>query len=227
MSPDPSTLTAFDIAALIFIGLSMLFAFGKGFVTTALGFGAWVGAFFTAVVGFAFVGPWLRGPVQPNELADIISYVALFFLGLFILKQIASSVGNAVKTSFVGMLDRSLGALFGLLRGFVVICVIYMATTALFPGKKQPEWIRDAQLKPVVHFGAEMITELARAMLGDRDGEDAQDLLDRAAEAMPTQFISERLEEEAGAILTEESRKKLDELFEKVSKKEDKEDSET
>ena len=222
MTADPSTLTAFDIAALVFIGLSMLFAFGKGFVTAALGFGAWIGAFFIAVVGFAFVGPWLRGPIQPEPLADFISYVVLFFVGLFILKQIASWIGTAVKTSFVGMLDRSLGALFGMLRGFVIVCVAYMATTALFPGKKQPEWIRDAQLQPVVHFGAEMITELARTLLGNRDGDDAQDLLDRAANAMPTHFISERLEEEAGVLINKASQQKLNELFDKISK-EDKE----
>lgn len=222
MSPDPSTLTTFDIAALVFIGLSMLFAFGKGFVTAALGLGAWVGAFFVTAIGFAFVTPWMRENIQPDELADIISFVVLFFVGLFILKQIASWVGTAVKTSFAGLLDRSLGALFGMLRGFVIICVVYMGTTALFPGKKQPEWIRDAQLRPVVHFGAEMITELARALLGDRDGNDAQALLDRVAEATPTQFISERLEEEAGALLTKESRKKLEDLIDKVSEEDEK-----
>jgi membrane protein required for colicin V production len=157
-----------------------------------------------------------------DELADIISFVALFFVGLFILKQIASWVGTAVKTSFAGMLDRSLGALFGMLRGFVIICIVYMGTTALFPGKKQPAGIRDAQLRPVVHFGAEMITALARALLGDHDGTDAQDLLDRAAEATPTQFIAERLEEEAGALLTKENRKKLDDLIDQVSQEDDK-----
>ena len=218
MSPDPSTLTTFDIAALIFIGLSMLFAFGKGFVTAALGLGAWVGAFFLTAIGFSIATPWMRDTIQPDELADIISFVVIFFVGLFILKAIAGWIGTAVKTSFAGMLDRSLGALFGMLRGFVIVCVVYMGTTALFPGKKQPEWIRDAQLRPVVHFGAEMITELARAILGERDGNDAQDLLDRAAEATPTQFIAERLEEEAGALLNKESQKKLDDLIEKVSK---------
>ena len=227
MSPDPSTLTAFDIAALVFIGLSMLFAFGKGFVTAALGLGAWVGAFFLTAVGYAFVTPWMRENIQPNELADIISFVVIFFIGLFILKQIAQWIGTAVKTSFVGMLDRSLGALFGMLRGFVIICIVYMATTALFPGKKQPEWIRDAQLRPVVHFGAEMITELARTLLGDRDGNDAQDLLDQAAEAMPTQFITERLEEEAGALLNESSQKKLNELFDKVNEEDTKKEDDS
>lgn len=222
MSPDPSTLTTFDIAALVFIGLSMLFAFGKGFVTAALGLGAWVGAFFLTAVGFALITPWMRDTIQPDELADIISFVVLFFVALFILKQIAGWIGTAVKTSFAGLLDRSLGALFGMLRGFVIICIVYMGTTALFPGKKQPEWIRDAQLRPVVHFGAEMITELARAMLGDRNGKDAQDLLDRVAKATPTQFIAERLEEETGALVTKESQKKLDELIGKVSEEADK-----
>lgn len=215
MTPDPSTLTAFDIAALVFIGLSMIFAFGKGFVTAALGLGAWVGAFFATAMGFAFASPWLRDHVQPDELADIISFIALFFVALFILKQVAEWVGTMVKTSFIGLLDRSFGALFGMLRGFVIVCVVYMAIAAFY-GKKLPEAIKDAQLQPVVHFGAEMITELARLILGDRDGNDAQELLDRVAESTPTQFISERLEEEAGSLLKEESQNKLNELIDSV-----------
>jgi uncharacterized membrane protein required for colicin V production len=68
MSPDPSSLTSFDIAALVFIGLSMLFAFSKGFVTAALGLGAWVGAFFITAVGFTFITPWMRENILMNWL---------------------------------------------------------------------------------------------------------------------------------------------------------------
>lgn len=215
---DTTGLTAFDIVVLATILISTLFAFGRGFVTVALSFASWGGAFFTAVLGFDIVVPYVREWITQNDLANITTFILLFFLSLFIFKQIAEWVGGKVKSSFIGFLDRSLGALFGMLRGYVVVCVAYLAINA-FIGSTQPDWLRDAKTRDFVHYGAEMVASFTKDILGDEDS-GAADLLERAAAATPNQF-EDAVADAKDAIVDKVSQAKLDQLIEDISGDED------
>jgi len=218
---DTSALTAFDIVVLAVIIISTLFAFGRGFVTVALSFASWGGAFFTAVLGFDLVAPWVQGYITQPDLANITTFAALFFLSLFIFKQIAEMIGGKVKSSFIGFLDRSLGALFGMLRGYVIVCVAYLGVTA-FTGSEQPHWLRDAQTRDFVHYGAELVTDLTRDLVGEEDDDSAtQKLIQQAADSTPSQYLEETASEALDAIVDKVSQEKLDELIDKVSAEDD------
>ena len=218
---DATTLTAFDIGILAIVGLSTLFAFGKGFTTVALSFGAWVGAFLAVTFGFTAAQPYGRDLISPAELADIITLVAVFFITLFILKQVANLVGSAIKNGPVGFLDRSLGALFGLLRGMVIVSLLYFGFVKLFPGQDHPVWMEQARLKPLVAWGAEMLDGYAAEALGKDPTEVGSDYLQKAADAVPSQFIEEALEEQAAKYI-EENQDKLNQVIEQVVEKEKK-----
>jgi len=213
---DVSNLTAFDIGVLIIVVLSTLLAFGKGFATVALSFGAWIGAILAVVFGFTAVQPYGRDLISPNELADIITLIAVFFVTLFILKQVASLIGDAIKSGPVGFLDRSLGALFGLLRGMVIVSLLYFGFVKLFPGKDHPDWMQEARLKPLVAWGAEMLEGYAEEALG-RDPKDVgSEFLQKAEDAVPSQFIEEELEKQAAKYI-EKNQDKLDALIDQVT----------
>ena len=50
-----------------------------------------------------------------------------------------------VLDSRVGALDRTLGFLFGLARGLVIVVVAFLFFDWLVPDRSQPEWVRDAK----------------------------------------------------------------------------------
>ncbi len=210
------TLTAFDVAVLVIIGLSTLFAFGRGFTTVALSFGAWIGSLFATVFGFTLAKPYGREYISPPELADIITLAVIFFLSLFILKQIAEWIGGMVKDSPVGLLDRSLGALFGLLRGMVIISIAYLGFSKIFNEDNSPEWVQTAQTRPLVAWGANMVEGFAQRMLGEDTKSIGTDYVDRAAKAIPNQFLTDQAEQAAAKYLKDQ-RKDLEDLISDVS----------
>src|SRR6185312_5747187 len=55
-----------------------------------------------------------------------------------------------VLDSRVGALDRTLGFLFGLARGLVIVVVAFLFFAWLVPEKSQPGWVRDAKSKIVL-----------------------------------------------------------------------------
>ncbi len=221
MDIDTSTLTAFDVGVLVIIGLSTILAFGRGFATVALSFAAWAGALMATVFGFTIAKPYGRDLISPPELADLITLAALFFVTLFVLKQLAEFIGRTIKESPVGFLDRSLGALFGLLRGLVIVSVAYLGFSKLYGTDDQPDWVKNAQLRPLVAWSAEMVEGFAADVLGKDPTETGNSLMKEAAENFPKQMGAEILEEQA-AKYKEEARQKLNDVFEDAVKDETK-----
>lgn len=213
---DATTLTAFDIAVLVIIGLSAIFAFSRGFATVALSLLAWVATILAVVFVGELVTPYLRPYVEPEWLADTLTYAGLFIGALFLLKWLAGLIGGAIKNSPVGFLDRSLGALFGLLRGMVLVSALYFGFTKLVPGD-EPDWIENAQTRPLVAWGSEMLASVVGGVLGNDADDFGSDYLERAKEAAASQFIDEASEELAGKYGSE-MREKLDELVEEAKK---------
>jgi membrane protein required for colicin V production len=73
------------------------------------------------------------------------------FLGtLLIVSIITVRFSDMVLDSRVGALDRTLGFLFGLGRGLVIVVVAFLFFAWLVPERSQPEWIRGAKSRVVL-----------------------------------------------------------------------------
>jgi membrane protein required for colicin V production len=55
-----------------------------------------------------------------------------------------------VLDSRIGALDRTLGFLFGLARGLIIVVVAFLFFAWLVPDRSQPEWIRSAKSRVVL-----------------------------------------------------------------------------
>ena len=217
-------LTAFDVAVLGVILLSMVFAFAKGFVTVALSLAAWAGAYFVATSGFAIVAPYGRDLISPPELADILVFVGLFFVALFVFKTGAEWIGRTIKTSAVGFLDRSLGALFGMVRGIVIVSVTFLAFTKLYDRDTEPDWVAEAKLRPLVAWSADMLEYLGARLVGAETSKKGVSFIEIAQDTVKSQFIEEGLEDVARDYI-EREQQQLDALIDAVAKDAETEDN--
>jgi membrane protein required for colicin V production len=57
-------------------------------------------------------------------------------------------ISDKVLDSRVGALDRTLGFVFGLVRGFLLVAIVLILFTAL--ARDQPEWVRNARSYPIL-----------------------------------------------------------------------------
>lgn len=153
-------LNVFDLIVIGVVVLSGLFALMRGLVKEVLSIVSWVGALFVAVYGFNFVHPFLDRLIQPTWLADAITGVGLFVISLIVLGLISTVVSGAVRKSSAGALDRSLGFLFGLVRGAVIVCVAWLAMSWALPAAEQPMWLREARTLPLVERGANLLLSM-------------------------------------------------------------------
>ena len=87
----------------------------------------------------------------------------------------------------MGALDRSIGFIFGLLRGAVLICLAYMLFVwAVKDPEERPPWVADAKTMPYIQMGTQIIREIAPKELRDqviKSAADTKDNLDKLQDA--------------------------------------------
>jgi len=145
-----------DIGVIGVIGLSAVFAFARGFVREALSIVAWIGAGFITLYGFnivfAMVDPMVHNPL----LSQLIAGFGLFIASLIVLTILTGIVARTVRSSGLSPIDRTLGFVFGLLRGAFILSLAYLLLETVQPSDRPP-WLREAKSVPYLQQGADMI----------------------------------------------------------------------
>jgi membrane protein required for colicin V production len=158
----------FDIIVILVVVLSGLFAFARGFVKEALSVAAWAGAGLATLYSLPYVQPFAERLLPKGMVADIAAGAAVFIVVLIVLSLLTSAISRRVKESSLSAIDRTLGLLFGLVRGAVIACLLYLGVTWALPEASRPEWIRQARTVPLLASGANALRALVPASMRTR-----------------------------------------------------------
>lgn len=148
---------ALDILVVIIVVISGLLALARGFLRELLSLLAWIGAIFVTIYSINAVSPLFSSFIGDKKIADIVAGICIFIVSLLIFSLIAVILSSFVKGSKLGPVDRSLGFLFGLLRGGLIVCIFYFMGSVIIPAKDQPKWVVDAKTQPFLAKGAQWI----------------------------------------------------------------------
>lgn len=146
-----------DIAVIVIIAISAVAALIRGFVHEMLSMVSWIGAGIATAYGIEYVIPYARELTTIQPLADIGAGVTIFVIVLIILSLGTRMISKRIQDSSLGALDRSLGVLFGLARGALLVCIAWLGITIAVPREDLPEWLTEARSLPLIEAGAAWI----------------------------------------------------------------------
>lgn len=150
------TLTDGIVVVVLLISAGM--AFMRGFVHEVLAIGAWVGAVIVCLYGFDHVQPWFAEQIGVSWAANLSAGAALFLVSLLAFSIITKAIANQVRKSALNSVDSSLGFIFGLIRGALLVsAAYYIAISWVFDPSDLPHWIGSAKTRPWLERGAEQI----------------------------------------------------------------------
>lgn len=152
--------TVFDLAVIGILLVSAALAWHRGLTREILAVGAWVAALAIAYYAFGELRPIVGRTIEKVWLADLVTAAVVFVVPLVILKVVFAVLAERVRGGWFGRLDRWGGAAFGLLRGGVVVAVLWLAVDLTVAPEERPPWLQNGLLMPYVQDGAEMITGL-------------------------------------------------------------------
>lgn len=159
---------AVDIGVLVVLLISAILAYARGFVREVLSVVGWVGAIFATLYGFPYLAPFTRKFISFDLAANITTGVVIFICTLVFLTLISSSIAKQVHASALNVLDRSLGFLFGLVRGALLITVAYIGLELLIPETEHPPMVKSARTVQLIKPAAEFLKTIVPSHITGR-----------------------------------------------------------
>ncbi|MEE2694288.1 MAG: CvpA family protein [Pseudomonadota bacterium] len=183
-----------DLLVITTVVLSSVFAFYRGFVREALAIAGWVGAAFVTLHFFPAGQSYARNLVATDWLADLMAAATIFIATLAVVWLAIHVVVSRVRQSPLNSLDRSLGFLFGAIRGVLVIVVLYVvATRAAWREEDSiPPWVVNAHTFDMVDNAAGMMVRFIPENILNIPAIGLREVQDQAEELKETK---EKLEE--------------------------------
>lgn len=136
-------MTSFDYFALAVIGVSALIGLLRGFIREALSLIAYLVAFLAAVWWGPRLSAFLENLIANGLLRTLAGYGAVFILALLLVGLLNMALSALVDRTGLTPADHGLGALFGALRGFVLVMVLI--GLAGYTELPEEAWWRDAR----------------------------------------------------------------------------------
>lgn len=172
-----------DLAVLAVIALSAVFAFARGFVREALSIAAWIGAALITLYGFNYVNGIVTRFVTTPLLAELIAGAGLFLAALIVLTIVTGSLAGLVQWSALTPIDRTLGLVFGVVRGAVLVSIAYFVIDITLPPNDRPSWLSAARSQPLLAEGADMVRRVLPDSLQLKNASPAADIQRAAGQA--------------------------------------------
>lgn len=143
-------ITILDGILLVIMFLSAILAMIRGFVREVLSIASWVAAAVAAFLLYKQVLPFVQQYIAQESVALGVSVAGVFLITLIVVSYITMRISDFVLDSRIGALDRSLGFVFGALRGLLLVVVAMLFFNWFVPAQEQPGWIAGAKSKPML-----------------------------------------------------------------------------
>ena len=143
-------ITLLDIVLIVVMLVSALLAMVRGFMREVLSITAWVLAAAATLYSYGKLLPFAKQYFNNDIVAAVAVVGGVFLVTLLIVSVLTIRISDMVLDSRVGALDRTLGFLFGLARGLVIVVIAYMFFDWLVPDRSKPEWVLHAKSKVVL-----------------------------------------------------------------------------
>jgi membrane protein required for colicin V production len=152
--------TAFDYAVMAVIGLSALRGTWRGFLSEIFGLIGWIAAFFIACRFVGYVVPHIPSTWPGGALTQwLVAFALVVVIGVVLVVGVLNALlSRIVQATGLSGVDRSLGLMFGLVRG-VILVLILVALAGLTELPEQDFW-RNALLRPYAVEGVHVMKPL-------------------------------------------------------------------
>ena len=178
-----------DWFILIVLIASGIISFARGFTKEFLSVFLWLAAFIAAISLEYLATPKINEFIGNEEISKIISYIVVFLIFIFIGGMIIKFISKLIKWSGASGFDRFLGVVFGLMRGSIVLFVIFLLLPS---GIKTTDLINNSKITPIIQKYAPEIEAYFRELIDNRNVvEEALEIIEPLKQEVVPEPISE------------------------------------
>lgn len=148
-------MTTLDYFVIGVTSLSLAIGLAKGFIRSVLGLVVALVGLYLATILYPVLEPALRGWVETDTMARLVAFLSLFVATVVAGVIAGRAFRRTLEKTHLSWIDHLAGGAFGLVRGWLICSVVYVALTA-FPARL--DTVARATLAPYLLKGAELLT---------------------------------------------------------------------
>ncbi|MBB5073606.1 membrane protein required for colicin V production [Bartonella callosciuri] len=153
-------ITVLDGIVVGIILLSAFLAMLRGFSREVLSLVSWAIAAVATLFLFKPVLPFFEQYLSNKIIALITTLVTIFIIILIITSIITMKISDLILDSRIGILDRTIGFVFGALRGLFIMVIGMLLINALIKPEHQANWLKNAITKPILDSLGQKVWEI-------------------------------------------------------------------
>lgn len=157
-------MTVLDFLVLLVVSVSVVSGATKGIIRVIVSVAFTVAGLVLAAHSYMYAAHLLRIFVA-GWLANLLGFIGVFAIVVVAGSLLSWRLRGAVKRARMGWVDHTLGGALGLVRGWLICSVIYLALTA-FPAT--PEAVEKAFFGPALMEGTRVVAYLTSRELRER-----------------------------------------------------------
>jgi membrane protein required for colicin V production len=132
-------MTWLDIAVVGVLAVSVAWGIWRGFIREVISLAGWVLAFLAANAVAGPLGDALPTSISSPEVRVLAAFLIVFIFTLSLATLAGMLFSKLLKAAGLGGLDRTLGGMFGLARGVVILLALTVAA-GLTAAPRHPLW---------------------------------------------------------------------------------------
>jgi membrane protein required for colicin V production len=151
-------MTLADLLIVVVLVFCVISACLKGFLLEIFSLAGVFLGLFIAATRYMDLAPWIFRFLHNQEFANLIAFVLLALVVMVLAGLVGRLLRSVIRTVGLGIFDRLAGALFGLLKGCIVVTLVLMGVVAFLP---RQDWLDRSQLAPIflnaAHGGSHIV----------------------------------------------------------------------
>ena len=156
----------FDIFIIIVLGYSIIRGLFRGLVKEASSIIGVLGGFYAAYSYYPMAAKLFSRLIINTSYLNILSFLIIFCIVLIIISILGIVIKYLLNVAFLGLVDRICGVGFGLIKGILIVTVLFIILTAFLP--KGAPLIKKSVLAPhVIWISEKMVNLVSREMKKD------------------------------------------------------------
>lgn len=148
-----------DAAIVIIVLVSLTIGLFRGFIREVLSLFSWIAAIWIAVTYAVIGATYLESYIDQLPLRIAAAFTGIFVVALILISMFSHLIYKILSITGISGVDRSLGTLFGLMRGVIIVSVLILVAT--FMNLISEPWWHGSLL--VNYFNP--VTDFIRALL--------------------------------------------------------------
>ena len=150
-------INVFDIFFIIICIISIFFAIKNGLIKSFFNLIKWILIIYIIKNIFSYLRPIFDQYIPNQTIAEISIFFSALVVSYILISSINRVIIGIIQPKRSAFVDLSLGGLFGLLRGYVIIVLLFSFIDSNFNSRNWPNYLKNGSFFNVVEYGDELI----------------------------------------------------------------------